>query len=421
MVGCMNNSKPAVLLVESRRSTFTEHVLARTDIEVGLLCISSESELQEALQSRGVPCFRLDMAARLEDEAERFGNWSRQCGFRPTYFCNPNEALQSVAQAFADLLGLPALSEWQVAVVRNKIAMKTFYRQHGIPCAEHAKVDSTSDIGEFASRHGFPLIVKPTDSDSCIETYRINAMEEMCTLHEHLSWMVESYIEGEEYQICAIVADGRVLDAYIASNPAPIIEVFEGAINANITLAPSERKPIDPVVLMQKIATALSLKCGYLHGEFFMKKNGEFVMSEVAARLSGCEVPLNHSLAYGFDFLNAIMDTYVGRIPQLVYTQDRAVGDLLLPAEAGVIRAISSERELMAMPGVIACKLNYEIGQLVVPKRSSGFCAGYVQVEGRDSGEVASRMHDILARFSLEMEEKSLARPCDIRPTVLAQ
>lgn len=114
-------------------------------------------------------------------------------------------------------------------------------------------------------------------------------------------------------------------------------------------------------------------------------------------------MPLNHGHAYGFDLLHAIMDTYVGRHPELVYTRDRAVGDLLLPAVAGVVTRLSTARELMAYPGVLSCQMNVAIGDCIQPKRSSGFCAGYVQVEGRTSAEVQERMQRILDGFVLDV------------------
>ncbi len=374
----MTAKNPVVLLVESKRSTFTAHVLSRSDIDAGLLRVSSEPHVSHA---SGIPTFTLSPHVGLAQEVERFREWAHRIGFYPEFFCNPNEALQHVAQAFARLVELPSLTERQVEIVRNKMAMKDFYQEQGIPCAKYAKVDSTVDVENFAVKHGFPVIVKPIDSNSCIETYKINSAGELRSLSGNISWMVESYIESAEYQICAIIANGKVLDAYIAKNPVPIIEVFDGAINVNITLAPSEDKPIDALNVMQNITSRLALSFGYLHGEFFITSNGDFVMSEIAARLSGCEVPLNHAYAYGFDFLGAIMDTYVGRTPALSYTSDRAVGDLLLPAPAGVVTYISSENELRSLEGVISCKLNYQVGNTIVPMRASGFCSGYVQAK----------------------------------------
>ncbi|MFD0391987.1 hypothetical protein ACFQ3Z_01400 [Streptomyces nogalater] len=83
--------------------------------------------------------------------------------------------------------------------------------------------------------------------------------------------------------------------------------------------------------MAQRIADALGFRAGYLHGEFFIRDDGSFVMGEIAARLGGAELPTSHGLSRGFDMLAAVADVYVGRRPALTYTRDRSVGELLLP------------------------------------------------------------------------------------------
>lgn len=396
---------PSVILVQSRRSTFAESVMRREDIRVAILSIASDDS---GFSDASTPVFTLDPLLDLDEEVARFRGWAAEHDFKPEYFCNPNEAMQQMAQGFARALGLPHLTSEQVELVRNKVAMKNLYQQHGIPCAEFSVVRTISDVEAFAAEHGYPVIVKPIDSDSCINTFRVNAVLDIPRLSADIEWMVEAYIAGREYQICAIVAEGEVIDAFVASNPVPIIEVFSGGMNANITLAPTEEKPIDQVATMQRLASLIGLDHGYLHGEFFVTADGGFFMSEIAARLGGCEVPLNHALAYGFDLLRAIMDTYVGRRPVLAYTRDMAVGDLLLPASAGLITRMSTAEELMAYPGALRCHMNFKVGDHIHPKRSSGFCSGYVQVEGRTSIEVQDRMQRILDGFVLDVCDENM-------------
>lgn len=399
------SARPAVLLVESRRSAFTESVLSRTDVEVVLLRFDSVPLTEEHLRrTADIPTFTLATAVPLEEEAARYREWIRDAAFVPGHFCNPNEALQADAQRFASLVGLPHLSEEQVAWVRNKTTMKDRYAELGIAHAAYRAVTSPEDVVEFADAQGWPVILKPIDSDSCIGTYRLDSPEDLAPLlplDAGLSWMVEQYISGREFQLCAVVARGTVVDAYLSKNPRPILEVLDGAINANITYAPSEKIPVDAKDLAQRLTDGLSIPYGYLHGEFFLTDDGEFYMSEVAARLSGCEVPMNHGLAYGFDFLNVILDTYVDRVPLPEYTRDRAVGDLLLPIRPGKLLSITGEEELRRMPGVLDAHLTARPGDVLDPPRASHASTGYVHVEGATADEVEERMRAVLDRFEL--------------------
>jgi hypothetical protein len=218
-------------------------------------------------------------------------------------------------------------------------------------------------------------------------------------------WIAEEFIDGDEYQICAIIFEGRVCCAFTSLNPKPIIEIFDGAMNANITLSPSELRPFDVDGLMQKLADGLGYKFGYLHGEVFVRADGSYVMSEIAARMSGCEVPLNHGLAYGFDILGAIVDSYVGIEPQMAFTKSLAAGDLLLPISEGRVEKLTPISVLMEMPGVVAAKYNIKEGEYIKLARSSGVCAGYVQVIGSSSSEVRDRMQGILHRFEMSIDK----------------
>lgn len=401
------SSKPCVLLTEVRRPTFLDSALARQDVDVVLLHFD-DVELNEEYLARTThgPRFTVCSGESLDAEAERYLAWIADVGVNPTYFCNPNETVQVRAQRFAGLVGLPHLPEEQVRWVRDKVAMKNRYADLGIPHARYERVHSDTDIIRFADQHGWPVVVKPVDSEACIDTYRVQGPADLAALSmaPERDWIIEEFVCGREFQLCAIVAGGKVLDAYLSRNPRPVLEVLDGAINANITFAPSEPVPVDPLAIAQRLADGMRVPHGYLHGELFITDDGTFVMSEVAARLSGCEVPTNHGLAYGFDFLGAVLDTYIGRVPELRYTRDRAVGDLLLPTRPGRVSRISAADDLLGLPGVLGGRIDAKPGAVLDPPRASFACSGYVQVEGVTTDEVEERMRQVLDVFVLEVE-----------------
>lgn len=403
-------ARPTVLLVESRRATFTDHVLGRDDVDVVLLRFDSVPlDADYVERTAQVPTFTLDTSAPLDEEAARYLRWMKGTPGLPVprFFCNPNEALQADAQRFAQLVGLPHLSQEQVGWVRDKATMKDRYAELGIPHAAYRRITAKEELVAFGDEHGWPVILKPVDADSCIGTYRVDSpagLADVPALDPDLEWMAEEYIKGREFQLCAVIARGVVLDAYLSKNPVPILEVLDGKINANITYAPSEEIPVDARELAQQLTDGLQIPHGYLHGEFFLTEDGRFVMSEVAARLSGCEVPMNHGLAYGFDFLHVILDTYLDRVPLPRYGTDRAVGDLLLPTRPGRVVHLSSEEELLRLPGVIGAHLTAAVGDVLDPPRASHASTGYVHVEGATADEVEERMHAVLRHFELKVE-----------------
>lgn len=395
--------RPVLLLVDSRRRSFTDSVLSRSDIDVLILRLDSATPISAPADA---PAFVLRRNRLIASEVARFRDWSSRAGLVPTHFCNQDETAQQPANAFAALLGLAALTPRQVRLVTDKDAMKGLYARLGIPTARHRMVSSVAEVRAFAERAGWPVIVKPTVSGSGIDTWRIAETQDAqlaMLLSRPRRWMVEEYVPGVEYQLCALVWHGQVLDAYVSLNPVPLLEAMEGGMNADITLAPSETMPVAARELCQQLVTGLGYRDGYLHAEFFLGAGGLFTMGELAARLAGAEIATNHGLAYGFDMMGATADLYLGRQPELAYTLDRSVGDLLLPTGRGYVQAVSTDAELAALPGVIGVELRVKPGDFLDPVRSSSSSSGYVRVAGENSRVVLERMRRVLDSYRLTL------------------
>lgn len=393
-----------LLLVLSRRRRFTAMVLRRSDIQTCLLRMAGSAEEAPI----GTPCFELDWHRSLVEEAARYWAWVAEIGVKPEYLCNHDEAAQGRVHAFAESVGLPHLTSDQVRIATDKLAMKAMFRQAGIPYARYTEVSSISEIRHFAGKVGWPVIVKPAIGGSSVDVWEVDAnniaeLKILISKAGDRRWMAEEFIDGTEYQLCALVHAGVVLDTYLAANPVPMLRAMDGGLNADITLAPSEPRPVDATTIAQRIVDAIGYRDGYLHGELFVRGDGAFVMGEIAARMAGAELPTDHSLAYGFDMLNAVADLYVGRRPELRYTEDRSVGDLLLPARPGYITSISSLDELSVLPGVLGGEIRYHVGDRLDAPRTSSACTGFVHVHGPDSAVVRERMTTVLAHYRLEV------------------
>jgi biotin carboxylase len=411
-----------LLLVDNRPSDFTRYVLDRTDISVVLLRFDDFADRTLNWPSWGrlprwyrdatahVPAFDVRADRALEKEAARYSAWVASLAAPPQFFCNPEEHLQNLAQLFAGLVGLPHLSDQQVRWVRNKAEMKDKFAELGIASARYRRVTSVGEIRQFAESHGWPVVLKPVDSFATIDTYRIDSADQLEQLAPSLpsrEWMVEEFVAGKEYQLCALVARGRVLDTFISINPSPLLETIDGSMNADVTVGPhcaeySMRTMVREMV--QRLVDGMRLDHGYLHMEFFVSHDGTIRMSEIGARLAGCGIPTNHALAFGFDIFGATLDLYLQRVPELRYTNDRCVGDLLLPTRAGRVVNVTPLDDLLRLPGVICGQLEVAVGDVVTGHRASNARSGLVHVEGASIDEVLERMQTVLDEFELTVE-----------------
>ncbi|MFB7377762.1 ATP-dependent carboxylate-amine ligase [Kitasatospora purpeofusca] len=410
----MSGAGPVLLMVDDRPSTFTRYA-ARTLPEHLVLLRFEElrADLSEEHLRRTshLPAFWVRAGEPLEREAERYRAWAAaELPAVPERFCNPSEPRQALAQRFAALAGLPHLTEQQVAWVRDKAAMKHRFRELGLRTAAFTRVREAAGITAFAAEHGWPLVLKPVDSFACVDTHRLDGPEAL-EGPEALSgldltardWMVEEFLGGTEWEVCAVVHRGVVLDAWPSAMPCRPLDIVDGAMNANISVGTDEAPPVDLRSLLQTVVTGMDIDHGYAHMEFFLV-DGELYAGEIGLRLAGCEIPANHGHAYGFDVFGATLDVYRGLAPDLSYRQRRCAGDLLLPLPgSGTVRRITPAEELLRVPGVVDAVLKVGVGDTVSARRASHNASGYVHVVGASIEEVERRMRDVLGAFVIDL------------------
>ena len=398
--------RPALAFVDSGPSLLLESLLEKREVQPVL--IRFDRDLPRLSQvhlerTEGVPTFELHPRRGLAREAERFGDFLRARGLECRHFCNPNELRQRPSHRFAALAGLPAMTEVQGEWLRDKMAMKAKLQAGGIRVAAHRRVRRLEEALEFAGVHGWPLVLKPIDGTACVDTFKITSRAEMSHIDfNRRRWMLEAFLPGREYGCCALVYQGEVLDTFVSHLPAPLLSATDGAMNANISM---RRLPgwfdVDTVGLCQRVVDLFELGSGYLHMELFKGTGTGCTVSEVAFRLAGARLPVSHSLAYGFDIFGALLDVHTARRPELRYTSDRFVGDLLLPTREGIVEYVTPPEAIESLPGVLRCELKVKRGQEVVRSRGSHVCSGYAFVEGQSVEEVERRMRRVLRCFEL--------------------
>ncbi|MER5252811.1 ATP-dependent carboxylate-amine ligase [Streptomyces sp. NPDC002855] len=403
----MNTPAPVLLMADDRASSFTRYAADALPGRLVLLRFASaRKDLTDAYmrQTEHLPAFWVNERLPLEEEAARYRVWATHLPVAPTRFCNPSEPRQDIAQRFAELAGLPHMTERQVSWVRDKAAMKDKFRELGLLTARYARVSTAEEIEDFAARCGWPVVLKPVDSFACVDTFRLTGPGQLrdVALGDR-SWLVEEHLGGTEWEVCALVHAGEVLDAWPSAMPCRPLDIVDGAMNANISVATDEGPPFDLRGMLQRIVSGMGIDHGYLHMEFFLVGH-EMYAGEIGVRLAGCEITANHGYAYGFDVFGATLDVYLGRRPALAYSERGCAGDLLLPLPgSGTVHRITPEDELLRLPGVVRSVLRFREGDLVEARRASHNASGYVHVTGGSIAEVEKRMRGVLDAFRIEV------------------
>lgn len=224
------------------------------------------------------------------------------------------EQLQVPLAEAREQLGVEGMSAEAARNFRDKPRMKTVLREAGVPCARHRLAHSDVEAWDFAGEVGFPLILKPPAGAGAQATFRVDdegAFGEAVRISApspHQPILIEEFITGEEHSLETISGGGRaVWHSLTHYYPTPL-EVLRNPWIQWCLLLPREvdGPQYDDIRRAAELALeALGMGSGLSHMEWFRRKDGSVVISEVGARPPGAQITTLVSRAHDIDFLQA--------------------------------------------------------------------------------------------------------------------
>lgn len=214
-----------------------------------------------------------------------------------------------LAQARVEL-GLPGLRPAHAANFRDKNLMKDALRKANLPVARHRLATSVTEALELAAEIGYPLVVKPPLGVASQTTYRVDdeagLREAVASASQAASGpvLVEEWITGDEHSFDAFVREGELVFHSISRyHPTPL-EVMQNPWMQWVVVLPRELEAPendDIVKAGSKALEVLGLETGMCHLEWFRRKDGSVVISEVGARPPGAQITTMISRAHDVD------------------------------------------------------------------------------------------------------------------------
>src|SRR5690606_11679227 len=89
------------------------------------------------------------------------------------------EAHVMAAAEVREACGIPGTSVRTTFLCRDKPAMKDALREAGVPCAQSLGSDDADEVRLFATRIGYPVIVKPRDAAGASGTFKCGDVREL--------------------------------------------------------------------------------------------------------------------------------------------------------------------------------------------------------------------------------------------------
>ncbi len=239
----------------------------------------------------------------------------------------PLEQLQVPVAEAREAVGIEGMWTEAAHNFRDKNKMKEVLRRAGVPVARSRLLTSEHDAWSFVQEVGFPIVVKPPAGLGSKGTWRIRNTEEM---RETLSQLrpsgtnpvqAEEFVTGQENTCETITIRGKhVWHSGTRYLPGPL-EVLENPWMQYCVLLPRDEaepnftsfQPVNRAAL-----DALGMDTGISHMEWFRRKDGAAVVSEVGARPPGAGIMPLMSVANDTDMIDRWCDLMVTETwPQL--------------------------------------------------------------------------------------------------------
>ena len=247
-----------------------------------------------------------------------------------------------------DELGLKGLSFEAARIASDKMLMKERYEAGGVRSARFRRVGLEEDPRQAVRELSYPLIFKAVDSSGSRGITRVNdpsgipgAVEAVKATTRKDYYIVEEFLEGEEFGAQAFVYDGKLQFVLPHGD-----YVFMGDTGVPVGhFAPYELSPqaaADVYDQTERAIRAMKLDNCAINADFIMKDGKTYVL-EIGGRSGATCLAELVSIYYGYDYYEKIIQAALGESPR--FPQDQAVPNasrLLMSDRDGVIRSIAN-------------------------------------------------------------------------------
>lgn len=303
---------------------------------------------------------------------------------------------------------------------RDKRLMKRRVAQAGAQTTRFASVPGAEHVAA-AAELTFPVVVKPSSGFGTMSTLRVETYEELAKVVSEYSFepllrgkhlIVEEFVDGAEYGVDSIWADGQALTFVVHEYYVSRLDMThrtESWVPLDGSRIVSEKDEPDLYRRLRKlhehVNRGLDIRDGATHLELFVRPDGDAVFSEIATRVGGAWIPRMLGAHFGRPVWDSIADAAVtGRCPEPRPPYPYVGGLHLSPMRPGIITALPSEAELAAHPGVLDWQCLRRVGgtaRLAHP--SDWYFFVTVGAETREAYDQLCR--EVVERFRIDTQE----------------
>lgn len=224
--------------------------------------------------------------------------------------------------ALRELYNIPGLTTGSAACFRDKIKMKSMFRNAGLPAPEYLEIWSLADLDQASSSLG-QYVLKPRQGRGSVGVHvikdRLQIKELILSKPELLEdivsgkYFAEEYISGDVYHVNAVIEGGQLLLFSASRYSSPPHHFAETNISSLMLDKDNPQYPI-----LRNIVLTFLMKCPefndvrVIHLEVFLQQNNTPIIGEIACRTGGGLIKSSIQYTYGVDINQLALQLELG-------------------------------------------------------------------------------------------------------------
>jgi biotin carboxylase len=279
-------------------------------------------------------------------------------------------AVPTVAQ-LCEELELPGIGSPAAQLFTNKFLMREFLRQHGYPTPEYSRCAEPEDALALAAEIGYPLVLKPPDSQGSRGVFKVASEVELLSLYPDSvrashdgSVMAERFVPGTGLTVEGFKTNSRHYSLAVSRR-----QTFDhNPMLGSVQIYSPNAQDVDFEALKKQhdaMIEQMGLSFGITHAEYIVS-DGKFFLIEVAARGGGSGISSHIVPAItGINVTELLIRMTLG---EKIETMEPSHGPRpfaiisFLNFRPGVVKSVSGLERVRRLPGLLHLSLNFVPG-----------------------------------------------------------
>lgn len=323
------------------------------------------------------------------------------------------EETMLAAYEVADELGKAVNTPQSVALLNDKLAMRTLLRDKGISAVRFATAGHWREVDGLLADFTLPVVVKPTTLSGSRGTFLLTDPAFLPAWGEVLDGyrydgplLVEEYLRGPEFSVETLSVAG---EHHVIGVTRKQLGPLPHFVELGHVFPEPDATALKVGALAVELLDAVGYRCGPAHTEVIVTADGPRIV-ESQARLGGDKIPELIELATGFDVKQAMFAALAGRVPHVGPARCVAhIEYLALPT--GRLTSVSGVDDVRALPYVDTVSFPFAVGDVVPATVNSKTRHGFVILTGADAGQVAARAAHVRELIKVDVDAGLPAEP----------